>query len=93
MADYPKNEFTLWFNVIPSQEKPGQHWAVSEIPVDQLEKLYNWALKQNPVQNMRGEPCVKLRANLIPRTAESSGREYLKLAISEQRPKAETDLF
>lgn len=93
MVDYPKNEFTLWFNCMPDQKKDGHYWAAAEIPVDELEKLYNWALKQNPVQNQRGEACVKLRANLMPRTAESSGREYLKLAISEHRPKAETDLF
>ena len=92
MVDYPENAFTLWFNCMPDQKKEGNYWAAADVPVDQIEKLYNWALTQQPVDNERGEPCVKLRANLMPRTAKT-GREYLKLAISEQRPKAETDLF
>jgi len=93
MADFPQNEFTLWFNCMPSEDKPGNYWSVAEIPVEQLEKLYNWAVKQQPIQNQRGEACVKIRANLMPRTAATSGREFLKMAISEFRPKAQTDLF
>ena len=87
MVDYPKNEFTLWFNCMPDQKKEGHYWAAAEIPVEELEKLYNWALHQNPVANDKGQPCVQLRANLRPRVSKS-GNDYLLLAVSDQKPKA-----
>ena len=92
MTDFAPDAFTLWFTCNQDRKTQGAYWAASEVPIEEIEKLYNWALTQQPVDNERGEPCVKLRANLMPRTAKT-GREYLKLAVSEQRPKAETDLF
>lgn len=88
MADFAPDAFTLWFNCNQDQKTQGAYWAASEVPVEEIEKLYNWALMQNPITNEKGQACVNLRANLRPRTSKA-GNDYLLLAISDQ--KAKTD--
>ena len=89
MADFAPDAFTLWFTCNQDQKTQGAYWASSDVPVEEIEKLYNWALMQNPVANDKGQPCVPLRANLRPRTSKA-GNDYLLLAVSDQKPKAES---
>lgn len=87
MADFAPDAFTLWFNCNQDRKAAGAYWASADIPVEELEKLYNWALMQEPTTNDKGQSCVKLRANLRPRTSKA-GNDYLLLAISDQKPQA-----
>jgi len=89
MADFAPDAFTLWFNCNQDKKTEGAYWASSDVPVQEIEKLYNWALTQNPVSNDKGEPCVQIRANLRPKVSKA-GNEYLLLAVSDQKPKAES---
>ena len=87
MSDFAPDAFTLWFNCNQDQKAAGAYWASTEVPVEEIEKLYNWALSQKPVTNDKGQTCVQMRANLRPRTSKA-GNDYLLLAISDQKPKA-----
>lgn len=89
MPDFAPDAFTLWFTCNQDKKTEGAYWASSDVPVEEIEKLYNWALTQNPVTNDKGQPCVQLRANLRPRTSKA-GNEYLLLAVSDQKAKAES---
>jgi hypothetical protein len=89
MADFAPDAFTLWFTCNQDNKTEGAYWASSDVPVDEIEKLYNWALTQNPVTNDKGQPCVQLRANLRPRVSKA-GNEYLLLAVSDQKAKADS---
>lgn len=89
MADFPSDAFTLWFTCNQDKKTEGAYWAASDVPVEEIEKLYNWALTQNPVTNDKGQACVQLRANLRPRTSKA-GNDYLLLAVSDQKAKAES---
>lgn len=89
MADFAPDAFTLWFTCNQDNKTEGAYWASSDVPVEEIEKLYNWALQQNPVANDKGQPCVQLRANLRPRVSKA-GNDYLLLAVSDQKAKAPT---
>ncbi len=58
-----------------------------EVPVSELRKLVEWVKTADRCENQKGEECVKLRANLMPRTAKSSGNEYLLMALSDAKPR------
>ena len=58
MSDYPQDAFTLWFNCIKDQKKPGEHWAISEIPVESLRALLEWAKTAEKVKNDREQDCA-----------------------------------
>jgi hypothetical protein len=89
MPDFAPDAFTLWFNCNQDQKTQGAYWASSDVPVEEIEKLYNWALTQNPVTNDKGQPCVQIRANLRPKVSKA-GNDYLLLAVSDQKAKAES---
>jgi len=89
MADFASDAFTLWFTCNQDRKTDGAYWASSEVPVEEIEKLYNWALRQEPTTNEKGQTCVPLRANLRPRTSKA-GNDYLLLAVSDQKPKVES---
>ena len=89
MADFAPDAFTLWFNCNQDRKNQGAYWATADIPVEELEKLYNWALMQEPTMNDKGQSCVQLRANLRPRTSKA-GNDYLLMAISDQKVQAST---
>jgi hypothetical protein len=89
MADFAADAFTLWFTCNQDRKTDGAYWASSEVPVEEIEKLYNWALRQEPTTNEKGQTCVPLRANLRPRTSKA-GNDYLLLAVSDQKPKVES---
>lgn len=87
MADFQPDAFTLWFNCNQDKKSEGAYWASADVPVEEIEKLYNWAISQGGTVNDKGQTCVPLRANLRPRTSRA-GNEYLLLAISDQKAKA-----
>jgi len=89
MPDFAPDAFTLWFNCNQDQNTQGAYWASSDVPVEEIEKLYSWALTQNPVTNDKGQHCVQIRANLRPKVSKA-GNDYLLLAVSDQKPKAES---
>jgi hypothetical protein len=89
---YPEPKFSLWFNC---QREDGQdkYWAVSEIPIDQIVKLYEFAMdSENTVEGYNGALSVKIRAKMMPAQAKS-GNNYMKMVISDYQPKPETEAF
>ena len=87
MPERTPDAFTIWGNFNKDQKKDGHYWAAMEVPLDELRKLVEWAKTADRVQNQKGEDCVKLRANLMPRTAKESGNSYLKMALSDAKPR------
>ena len=47
-----------------------------------------WAKNAERCQNQKGEDCVKLRGRLMPKTS-AAGNEYLLMALSDAKPKAD----
>ena len=88
MPDFAPDAFTLWFNCNQDRKTEGAYWAAADVPIEEIEKLYNWALMQDPARNDKGQPCVQLRASLRPKVSRA-GNEYLLLAISDQKAKVE----
>ena len=89
MTNFAPDAFTLWFSCNQDQKTQGAYWAAAEVPIEEIEKLYNWALQQDPISNDKGQHCVPMRASLRPKTSRS-GNDYLLLAISDQKAKAAT---
>jgi len=87
MAQQPEDAFTFWFNCNKDQKKDGHYWASAEVPVEELRKMFEWAKTAERVQNQKGDDCVKLRANLMPRQSKA-GNDYLLMAMSDQKPRA-----
>jgi hypothetical protein len=87
MTDRAPDAFTLWGNFNKDQKKDGHYWAAMEVPVAELRKLVEWVKTADRCENQKGEECVKLRANLMPRIAKSSGNEYLLMALSDAKPR------
>ena len=88
MTDYPKDAFTLWGNFNADRDKPGSYWSMLEIPLSELASLVTWAKNAERCQNQKGEDCVKPRGRLMPKTS-AAGNEYLLMAISDAKPKAD----
>ena len=89
MTDFAPDAFTIWFTCNQDRKTQGAYWAASEVPIEEIEKLYNWALLQDPIMNEKGQACVPMRASLRPKTSRS-GNDYLLLAVSDQKAKAPT---
>lgn len=88
MADFAPDAFNIWGNFNKDQKKDGHYWAAMEVPVAELRKMVEWVKTADRCENQKGEECVKLRANLMPRTAKSSGNEYLLMALSDGKPRS-----
>ena len=83
------NKFSLWFNC--QNESNHKYWAVSEITVDEILKLYDYAMNENNlIKDYKGNNAVKIRANMMPATSKS-GNQYMKMVISDFQPKQEDD--
>ena len=90
MAQTQTNKFSLWFNC-QNDNATHKYWAVSEITVDEILKLYDFAMnEENLVQDYKGNNAVKIRANMMPATSKS-GNQYMKMVISDYQPKQETE--
>lgn len=80
----------MWFNC-QSDNAAHKYWAVSEITVDEILKLYDFAMnEENLVQDYKGNNAVKIRANMMPATSKS-GNQYMKMVISDYQPKQESE--
>ena len=86
MPERTPDAFTIWGNFNKDQKKDGYYWASMEVPLDELRKLVEWAKTADRVQNQKGEDCVKLRANLMPRQSKA-GNDYLMMALSDAKPR------
>ena len=90
MAQTSTNKFSMWFNC-QNDNATHKYWAVSEITVDEILKLYDFAMnEENLVQDYKGNNAVKIRANMMPATSKS-GNQYMKMVISDYQPKQESD--
>ena len=87
MSDFAPDAFTIFGNFNKDQKKDGHYWALMDVPVDELRKLFEWAKTAERCEDIRGQECVRLRANLMPRTAKESGNEYLMMALSDAKPR------
>ena len=93
MANYdgPESKFSLFSNCNQSkiEGKDGEFWAKAEWPIEQIQKLHEWAVTEaEQVENQRGETCVVVAQKLLPRTSKS-GNDYLLSVISDAKPKQE----
>ena len=90
MAQTPTNKFSLWFNCQPDGANH-KYWAVSEIPIDEIFKLYDFAVdEKNKVKGYGGKDCIKIRANMMP-AKSGSGNQYMKMVISDYQPKQQDE--
>ena len=90
MAQTPTNKFSLWFNCQPDGANH-KYWAVSEIPIDEIFKLYDFAVdEKNKVSGYGGKDCIKVRANMMP-AKSGSGNQYMKMVISDYQPKQQDE--
>ena len=87
MPDFAPDAFTIFGNFNKDQKKDGHYWAVMDVPLDELRKLFKWAETAERCEDIRGQECVKLRANLMPRTAKESGNAYFMMALSDAKPR------
>ena len=88
MPDFAPDAFNIWGNFIKDQKKDGHYWALMDVPVAELRKLVEWAKTAERSEDIKGNECVKLRANLMPRTAKESGNEFLMMAMSDAKPRS-----
>ena len=88
MSDYPKDAFTLWGRFNEERTDPGAYWSMLEIPLSELASLVTWAKTAERCKNQKGEDCVKLRGRLMPKTS-AKGNDYLLMALSDAKPKAD----
>ncbi len=86
MPDFAPDAFNIWGNFNKDQKKDGHYWAAMEVPVDELRKLVEWVKTADRCENQKGEECVKLRANLMPRQSKA-GNDYLMMAMSDAKPR------
>ena len=86
--DGPESMFTLFSNCNKSkiEYKEGEYWAKAEWPIEQIQKLHEWAVTQaEQVENQRGEMCVVVAQKLLPRTSKT-GNDYLLSVIKDPAP-------
>ena len=59
MSETPKSKFSMWFNC-QSENEQHKYWAVSEIPIDEIFKLYDFAVdEKNKVSGYGGKIASK----------------------------------
>ena len=91
MNDHQPDAFTLWGNFNKNKNKDGHYWSQLEVPLDELRALFEWAKTADRTQNRKGQDCVSIRANLMPRTTET-GNDYFLMAMSDAKPKPAGDI-
>ena len=85
MPDFAPDAFNIWANFNKNQKKDGHYWSKINVPVDELRKLFEWAKTAERSEDIKGNECVTLRANLMPRQSET-GNDYLMMALSDAKP-------
>ena len=81
MSETPKSKFSMWFNC-QSENEQHKYWSVSEITVDEVLKLYDYAMdEKNLIKNYKGNNAIKIRAKMFP--AKSYSLKISSIGISE----------
>ena len=88
-APAQKSKFSMWFNC-QSEGQAHKYWSTSEISVDEILKLYDYAMdEKNLIKDYKGNNAVKIRAKMFA-AQSSSGNYYMKMVISDyQKPNEE----
>jgi hypothetical protein len=86
MPDFAPDTFTIFGNFNKDKKKDGHYWAQIDVPVEELRKLFEWAKTAERCDDIKGNECVKLRANLMPRQSKT-GNDYLMMALSDAKPR------
>ena len=86
MPNSAPDAFNIWGNFNKDKKKDGHYWAAMEVPVAELRKMVEWVKIADRFANQKGEECVKLRANLMPRRSQA-GNDYLLMALSDAKPR------
>tara|TARA_R100000231_G_scaffold73384_1_gene57492 strand:- start:3864 stop:4145 length:282 start_codon:yes stop_codon:yes gene_type:complete len=82
----PKNKFALWFNC-QSDSTEHKYWANQEISVEDILKLYDYAMdEENLIKDYKGNNAVRIAAQMFPATSKA-GNTYMKMVLSEPQPK------
>ena len=72
----------MWFNC-QSENEQHKYWSVSEITVDEVLKLYDYAMdEKNLIKDYKGNNAVKIRAKMFPSQSQS-GNPYMKMVVSD----------
>ena len=71
MSETPKSKFSMWFNC-QSENEQHKYWSVSEITVDE----------KNKVSGYGGKDCIKISAKMFPAQSQS-GNPYMKMVVSD----------
>jgi hypothetical protein len=80
MPDYPENKFVLFSNLNKSRQEDSKedYWAKAQWPIDQIAALYDHAIQNgNKVKNQKGETCLEVYEELLPRTSQTGNAYYL----------------
>jgi len=90
MPDFAPDAFTLWFTCNQDKKTEGAYWASSDVPVEEIEKLYNWALTQN-----HGHERQRATLRAAPRQPAAPAPAKPAMSIccwrcSDQKAKAES---
>jgi len=86
MPDFAPDAFNIWGNFNKDKKKDGHYWAQIDVPVEELRKFFEWAKTAERCDDIKGNECVKLRANLMPRQSQM-GNDYLLMALSDAKPR------
>ena len=90
MSETPKSKFSMWFNC-QSENEQHKYWAVSEIPIDEIFKLYDFAVdEKNKVSGYGGKDCIKIRAKMFPAQSQS-GNPYMKMVVSDYQKQEQNE--
>ena len=80
----------MWFNC-QSENEVHKYWSVSEITVDEVLKLYDYAMdEKNLIKAYKGNNAVKIRAKMFPATSQT-GNHYMKMVVSDYQKQEQNE--
>ena len=80
----------MWFNC-QSENEQHKYWSVSEITVDEVLKLYDYAMdEKNLIKDYKGNNAVKIRAKMFPAQSQS-GNPYMKMGVSDYQKQEQNE--
>ena len=90
MSETPKSKFSMWLNC-QSENEQHKYWSVSEITVDEVLKLYDYAMdEKNLIKDYKGNNAVKIRAKMFPAQSQS-GNPYMKMGVSDYQKQEQNE--
>ena len=80
----------MWFNC-QSENEQHKYWSVSEITVDEVLKLYDYAKdEKNLIKDYKGNNAIKIRAKMFP-AKSNSGNPYMKMVVSDYQKQEQNE--